>query len=138
MTRKDALLRSLLAIANRMGELKKNSMDSAELNTLTVAGLHYIETIADRQSVTMAELAQAMGVSKPSTTNMVNKLIEAGLVHKVQSSEDRRVFNVRLSDKGKRVMDQHRAAFEAFVDHAAEKLSDGELASLIALLSKIN
>lgn len=135
--RKETLLKLLLAVATRMAELKKGIMDSTECDNLSVAGLQYVEVIADRQSMTMAELSQHMGVSKPSITSMVAKLVDAGLVQKEQSWDDRRVYNVCLTDKGERIIAQHRATFEAFAEHAAEKLSADELDALLLLLAKI-
>lgn len=137
MDRKEALLQMNLAVANRIMELKKTTMGGKEFDNVSVAWLQYIEAIAKKGTTTMAQLSEDMGLSKPSITNMIAKLTNAGLVEKKRSSGDHRVYNVTLTDNGKRLVNQHQAAFAAFGDQVAEKLSESEIDTLVSLLSKI-
>ena len=52
-------------------------------------------------SLTIGELAEALGISQPGATRNVEKLAKLGLVKAVRRPADRRVKAVTLTDKGR-------------------------------------
>lgn len=46
---------------------------------------------------TVSSLAETLRISKPAVTMKVNELVAAGLVQKVQSAEDKRIFYLRVA-----------------------------------------
>lgn len=67
--------------------------------------IHVIDIIHQLQErggpVRVSDVADAMHVTNPGVTRLVNELVELGAVEKTQSSEDRRVFTVSLTDLGR-------------------------------------
>ena len=63
--------------------------------------------------VRMSEIGKHMGVSKPYMTLLVNRLIDDGLVSRVPDKRDRRVINITITEKGRKVI-------EAFMRDARE------------------
>ncbi len=56
-------------------------------------------------SVTMSDLAARLGVSPPSVSTMVERLVEKKILSREHSREDRRKVVVRISDDAVAVMD---------------------------------
>lgn len=51
------------------------------------------------KSMTMSELAKYTKISKQQATQIVNKLVEQGLVGRIYDSSNRRIINIKLTDK---------------------------------------
>jgi len=52
----------------------------------------------------MKELAQALGISRPTATGLIDRLIAQGLTRRAADPSDRRVVRVMLTAKGQRVL----------------------------------
>ena len=61
----------------------------------------YLSAISQAGRTTVSDLAATLGVTKPTVSVRINKLVEEGYVTKVRSKEDGRVFWLTLSDKMK-------------------------------------
>lgn len=83
------------------------------------------------------QLAERLLVSRPSVTGLLDTLEAKGLVQRGPHPDDRRRVLVRLTDKARRLLDEH------FPDHystQAELWSDfsaDELADLVTLLRRV-
>lgn len=64
---------------------------------LSIAQVHTVTVTRDRGPITMKDLAEALGVSPPSASVMVDRLVEKGVLVREQSQEDRRKVLVRVS-----------------------------------------
>lgn len=71
--------------------------EPAMCGDLSVAQLHVVIATKDRGQVSISELAEALGVSAPSASAMVDRLVDKGVLIREQSQEDRRRVVVRLS-----------------------------------------
>src|SRR3990167_8522049 len=60
------------------------------------------------RKISMTELAQILGVTKPTVTALVGKLIQSGHLMRISDSEDRRRVIVALTQKGKSELSQTR------------------------------
>jgi DNA-binding MarR family transcriptional regulator len=90
---------------------------------------------------TVADLARAERVTPQSMGTTVASLEEAGLVARTADPDDARRWNASLTEAGRRVLLEGRAARQAWLSHAIEeRLADGEqgdLAEAIELLRKV-
>ncbi len=64
----------------------------------------YLTSIYYMNHPTLSELARKHEVTKPAISVIVRKLMKLELVEKVQSEQDRRVFTVQLTAKGKNII----------------------------------
>jgi DNA-binding MarR family transcriptional regulator len=63
---------------------------------LSYHSLLCLNIIASTPDCTVSRLAELLGITTPGITDKVNGLVQRGLVEKIQSEEDRRVFWLRL------------------------------------------
>jgi DNA-binding MarR family transcriptional regulator len=78
-----------------------------ELN-LTLAQLKSLFFIAAREKTNFKRLAEALGVTPPNVTGIVDRLVEQGLVTRTENPEDRRIMVLQLTDKGHELLNNLR------------------------------
>ena len=66
------------------------------------------------------EICRRLVVSKSQMTSVIDKLLSMGLVNRVQDDNDRRVFNISITDGGRDVLNNTR---ELFARSLAQKIS---------------
>jgi DNA-binding MarR family transcriptional regulator len=77
---------------------------------ITINQYFYLQAIHRNENITLTELARIIGVSKPSATAAVTRLISDGFVIRTRSTTDQRKFFLSLSAKGQAVfLHKHRA-----------------------------
>jgi len=85
----------------------------------------------------VGDLTEAMGISQPGVTRMLDKLEEAGLVRSVQSTDDRRVRSIELSKTGRQLVSKSKRAVWPVIEAAVADACDGRAQSLLATLSAL-
>ena len=99
-------------------------------------GEHSVSVIAALGSLnshgplTLSELADAEGMSRPSVTVLAAALLDHGLIAKEADPSDRRLVRIHLTPSGKRVLDQSRTRRNAFLAKRLGTLNVEELRTL--------
>jgi DNA-binding MarR family transcriptional regulator len=110
---------------------------SDEYSEISLNAYLYLRKIYSLGNPTMSELAKAMEVSKPSSSNMVSKMAEKGLVETRASPKDGRVCLLELTDKGRKVIEIENGADMKFFEKVREILDEEELEVLEKIFGKI-
>jgi len=76
------------------------------------------------------EFAEYVQVSPAGASQMVERLVQQGLVVRVEDSEDRRVRRVHLTERGSAVVEQSLALRQQWADSLVASLSAEQQASL--------
>jgi MarR family transcriptional regulator, organic hydroperoxide resistance regulator len=99
--------------------------------SLTIAQLKSLFFIADKGKTNFKKLADALGVTPPNVTGIVDRLVEHGLVSRTENPEDRRIMLLQITAKGRNLLhnlQQNRASHMATI---LGKLSDEDIAALL-------
>lgn len=94
-------------------------------------------SLATRPQMSTRELAEAADLSPATVTQMLEGLEAHGLVTRLRSAEDKRVVLTGLSDRGREVVEHHRAMVEPRWRAALSEFSPGELATTAAVLRRL-
>jgi DNA-binding MarR family transcriptional regulator len=108
-----------------------------EMQDLTAAQFNYLEIIGELGNPTFTELAATMGLTKPSVTTAVDRLMVKGLVRKVQSDSDKRSSHLHLTEFGEQINKRHDYAHDHMIDLIEKKLDGNEVMTFTLLLDKI-
>src|SRR5690242_13217987 len=105
-----------------------------------LSGAQYTLLFGLRESDAMrtSELALAADLSPASTTEMLDSLAAAGLVTRVRSEQDRRVVLTSLTDRGRELVEEHRARFEPRWLAALEDVSERDLQAAADVLDRLS
>ena len=104
MTRKNMIDVILRLQHEMMHAMERNdSLAWMELN-LTIAQLKSLIFIYFKETTNFINLANALGVTPPNVTGIVNRLVEQKLVTREENPEDRRTYILRATEKGKTIV----------------------------------
>jgi DNA-binding MarR family transcriptional regulator len=105
-------------------------------HALSLVQTRLLGILRDREP-TMNELARLLELDKSSITGLVDRAERRGLVERVPSPSDGRAVLVRLTDKGRSLVSQVAARFEADVSKMLECLPVSDSAALARLVSRV-
>lgn len=111
--------------------------DSLGMSKLQLNQLHYLKVIDRTIDLTFGQFAEMLRVTKPSVTEIVNKLIKLNCVRKRRSVEDGRIFHIELTEKGRNIAQISTLAEQRVVDIILEKFDDEEIETFVALIRKL-
>jgi len=89
----------------------------AKSPTLSVAQMRILSFFNERDVVCISEISRALDMSLQSVNNLVHRLETIGHVERSKNSSDKRVSDIRLTDKG-------RIGFQAFRNEQLEVISE--------------
>ncbi|MBT3275293.1 MAG: MarR family transcriptional regulator [Spirochaetales bacterium] len=132
--------KKLYQVLKKLGSLT----ESCSYNLSSELGLHhlhskqaeYLKIIDTHPLLTSSALAEILKITKPSVTEIVNKLVGSGLVYKQQCSKDGRVFYIVLTDKGKKASSIHDLRDKKLAGNLCKNLSSAEIEALTRLIKK--
>ncbi|GMV99935.1 MAG: hypothetical protein AMXMBFR84_10740 [Candidatus Hydrogenedentota bacterium] len=88
---------------------------------LTIPQLNMLAAVRDRGQVTIKDLAEALEVSAPSASTMVDRLVDIGAVTREQSQVDRREVVVQLTEMGDNAVHATESLILEFIVDLLEK-----------------
>lgn len=109
-----------------------------EQSQLTLPQLRVLFQVRRSPGITTGELARGMGITVSTTSGLVAKLAEAGLVARRHSAEDRRQIFLELTEAGHSLAGELAEVTRPFLDRLAQELGpglEGVVAGLEALSS---
>ncbi|HEX3508784.1 MAG TPA: MarR family transcriptional regulator [Candidatus Dormibacteraeota bacterium] len=114
-----------VALMRTVRRLKRET--DGEHSVSVVAAL---ASVSKRGPLTLSELAEAEGVSRPSMTVLAANLLEQNLVAREPDERDGRLVRVRITPEGKRVLERSRTRRTAYLAKRLGALSAEELRTL--------
>jgi DNA-binding MarR family transcriptional regulator len=99
-------------------------------STLNPGALFVLGTIRKHQLLSMSEIGCKLSMPKPHVTAHIDKLIAEGMVERVNDPKDRRIINIRLTEKGHLDFENIKSEITEEMRHRVEKLSDEKMKNL--------
>jgi DNA-binding MarR family transcriptional regulator len=93
--------------------------------------------LREESELSTRELASLADLSPATTTEMLEALEAAGLVHRHRSQVDRRVVLTSLTDRGRDLVEERRARFEPLWRAALQEFSEEELQTTARVLEHL-
>jgi len=135
---KQSLFEAYLNFLNLGCQCDEQTKQSCSGEHLTRKQVSYLRVIDQHRDVTFSDLARYVDLSKPTVTELINRLIEEDCVYKERSDSDRRVCYIRLTDKGRQIAHAEEMTRFRLVERIECCLSEEEIRQLIALLNKLS
>ncbi|MCP4296796.1 MAG: winged helix-turn-helix transcriptional regulator [Proteobacteria bacterium] len=138
MNQREEILRALKKLHSLMSACNLEVTDQLNVLELKLAQIHQIRIIAKTEHLTFGQFADILGVTKPSVTEIINKLIQQDCVTKNRCSKDGRIFYIGLTEKGNKIASQETLRDEIVSDKILEVLDETELFIFIRCIDKIS
>ncbi len=97
-----------------------------ELEKISYGSFRALEVVANSDEATISSIAKALRITKASASVAVRKMEKEGLVYREQSSEDKRVYFIRMAEKGKAVKQGEVNSLKRMGRYIESKLSEEE------------
>jgi DNA-binding MarR family transcriptional regulator len=105
---------------------------------LTLLHIEIMKTLREEGTLHIAEIGERLQIPKPQMTHLLDRLEQLKIVRRQSDSADRRIINVALTDKGRRIGEEFDRVIRAGVGEKLSRLSDAELKELSVALRKID
>ena len=136
-------LNELLVQAYRsIEQIEEQMLQASEHLNLTISEIHLLEAVGERrqdtEGKTIGEISECLGISPPSVTAAINKLVKKGYVEKKKSTVDGRLVHVTLTKEGHRANTAHRYFHTRMVRSVTSSLSREEQEPMLKGMRKLN
>ena len=84
----------------------------------------------------MTDVSRQLDISKPAATQMVNRLVEQGMVERVSDENDRRVVYIRATEKGLGIVGARMEKNLALIDRVVDRMGEADANALASLLER--
>lgn len=117
--------------------MEAHAVRSIESLSLCPSDFGVLEVLLHKGPMPINTIAKKVLLTSGSITALVDRLEKRGLVQRFDDANDRRIRLVRLTDSGRKLIEEAFASHEVHLDEAVSDLSTDELANLIELLKKL-
>lgn len=139
-TRLEELNTLLVDTFDAILRVEGKSLKQVGKGELSIAEFHTLECIGRGEDCRRAvgEIAEALGVTVPTVTVCVNKLVKKGYVTKNRSERDARIAIIELTPEGKKMNRLHRFFHEQMLLSIRGEFNDEELDCLLRCVKRLN
>ena len=135
---KEQVDRIVEAIIYLYTESRRLTKEQAARVGLTGPQLSVVKMLEELGGMSLSALSDRIRAQNSTVTGIVDRMEREGLVDRKRSVEDRRVVNIRLTDKGTKLARSMRfEPFEIFRHAFQHALTPPELQQLVTLLDKL-
>lgn len=99
---------------------------------LTMPQFKVLLLLNSLETASMSQLAASLGVTLPTVTGIVDRLVERGLLVREESPHDRRVVVCRLTARGQQMAGRMQAANRSRMAQMVSTLDSAQLRTVIA------
>jgi len=100
------------------------TLTEEEANKFSNNDYYYLLVIQSLQRPNFSQIAEKLSLTKPAISAIIRKLINMNLVEKVQSAEDKRIYYVELTTKGKCILQGDKTVYKWVTDNVKNIAND--------------
>lgn len=130
------LAQTIEQLSYSMDAHERRSVEESRLANLSSTQIHYLDMIRHMGNPQVGELAERMGVRRPTATMAVSDLTKAGYLQKGRNPGDRRSVLVSLTRQGQAVAELHDEIHAGYANLLASALGERDAARLESLLRR--
>lgn len=93
-----------------------STLTEEEVNKFSNNDYYYLLVIHSLKRPNFSQIAEKLSLTKPAVSAIIRKLINMNLVEKLQSTEDKRIYYVELTEKGKSILSGDMAVYKWVTD----------------------
>ena len=127
----------LVELINNIWDLEGNAVITDEFKDITNNDMHVIEAIGIGKAKNMSAVAKKLNITLSSLTTAINSLVRKAYVERQRSSEDRRVVEIRLTEKGEKAYLHHEEYHNQMIKAAISEMSPEEIPILVKMLKNL-
>lgn len=133
-----AQLSEIIAIiTSTIAVMEGQALREQEFVELSLRQISCLDLIQRQEEPTPGNLARDLGITKPSVSALIARLLAVGFIRKERSQQDARSFHLHLTEKGAALMQAHQRVHEGIARRLLAGLAPAEQQQLADLLAKV-
>ncbi len=135
-----SLMDQMHFVSRAIYHVGEQSLDEAGLSFAqyrVLMHLFFAEQMGDRCELNPSEISERQGVSRNTMSALIRNLEEEGLVERRLDPDDRRRFNISLTENGRSLVTDHARQHLARIGSCFTVLTPDEQESLFRLLRRV-
>ena len=128
-------------IANYLWQQSINNINSIlsneEKKQFNITDYYYLTTIYNMDNPNLGEVAEKLKLTKPAISALVKRLTKNELIEKIKSNEDGRIYYLKVTEKGIKIIEGDNALYSRFTSLISEIISGDQLKELNCLLDQV-
>jgi MarR family transcriptional regulator, organic hydroperoxide resistance regulator len=134
---KAELDRIIETIVYLQAESRRLAKDQCAKHGITATQLNALKLLQSVGDLSLSDLSRRMSATNSAITGLVDRMVEAKLVAREQSADDRRVWKIKLTAEGRALAKKVEVAPWDILQHALFALPQTELDQLMKTLTKL-
>ncbi|MFK4566140.1 MarR family winged helix-turn-helix transcriptional regulator [Enterococcus sp. UD-01] len=132
---------NLSYIANYLWQKSLENIDAVltkeEKSKFNMADYYYLTAIYHMEEPNLGEVAEKLELTKPAISAMVKRLERIGFIEKQQSTADKRVFYLAVTEKGKNIVEGDTCLYQQFIEKIRQLTTPEQMEQFTCLLEKL-
>lgn len=133
--------KSISYIANYLWQESSRNINTIltdeEKKKFNIADYYYLTAIYFMDNPNIGEVSKTLELTKPAISALIKRLGFSNLIIKRQSLEDKRVFYLELTDKGKEIVEGDNMLYRRFTDMIGSLITDEQMKEVECLMQEI-
>jgi DNA-binding MarR family transcriptional regulator len=118
-------------------ESRRLAKEQCARHGITATQLNALKLLQRVGDLSLSDLSKKLSATNSAITGLVDRMVDAGLVAREQSAEDRRVWKIRLTPEGRAMAKKVDVAPWEILQTALAALPPSKLEQLIATLLEV-
>ncbi len=118
------------------GILKKQT-DALRQGTITIPQYLALDLLNTHTLLKMKDIAHELNTSLPAATGLINRLYGINMVERIYDKNDRRVIYIKVTAKGKNIIETIRLQRQQAIKEIFSKLTEKERDNYLKILKKL-
>ncbi|WP_273127823.1 MarR family winged helix-turn-helix transcriptional regulator [Bacillus weihaiensis] len=124
---KGELFQQFVRFTTTVHQVTNDMTKEIKIKNITTVQYKILEFITVSQPVTLSEISECLHLSLPNSSRELKKLIQSQLCEKIIDPNDRRKFDIRLTEKGTSLMNNVFQQLELKFQERINNLTEAEL-----------
>ncbi|MBM6840855.1 MarR family transcriptional regulator [[Clostridium] spiroforme] len=138
MTKKIDTIGIVVDVFNTVMDVQDIYLKKGPYRDLTMSETHVLDAVAKESSPSMSAVANRLNITLGTLTTAVKKIIDKGYLRKEQSTQDQRIYYLRLTSSGKEALQVHKQFHKTLDQMCKNYIPDEQLDWVYSTLKKIN
>ena len=130
----DLIVETIIYLQTEGRRLARAECQRVGISPTQLSVLKLLHEIGD---LSLSELSRRLAAQNSTVTGIVDRMVQAGLVAREQSEKDRRVWRIRMTDKGQKIARDVQVAPWDLLHSALGALDAREKEQLVSILNKV-
>ena len=135
------LMSQLRSVAHAMYRIGESSLDETKLSMAQyglLMTLLFSERMEGKSAMNPSEISRRRGTNRNTISALVRTLEADGFIERELDQDDRRKFNIRLTDSGRNLVEEHAHGHFNTMNQVFASLTKAERAALGKILTKLD